>query len=207
MEDISASERPGRFRKAFELFLTFMKIGAFTFGGGYAMLSVIENNCVEKKGWITHDDLMNITVIAESTPGPVAVNCATFVGYKQAGLFGAAAATLGVVLPSFVIIYLISLFLDDLLSIAVIANAFRGIKLAVALLIISAAVNMFKKMKRRSVLNLVILFASCAAMLAINLFSLKFSSIALMLIAAAVSLAAFSIRLIKRRGGNEDDHS
>lgn len=63
-----------------DLFLTFLKIGAFTFGGGYAMISVIENVCVEKKQWITHDDMMNITVIAESTPGPVAINCATFVG-------------------------------------------------------------------------------------------------------------------------------
>ena len=203
MEKPNEAKQKSRGAKALELFLTFMKIGAFTFGGGYAMLSIIENSCVEKKGWITHDDLMNITVIAESTPGPVAVNCATFVGYKQAGLPGAAAATLGVVLPSFIIIYLISLFLNDLLKIAVIANAFRGIKLAVALLIISAGVNMFKKLRHKDALSLIILFSSLAAMLAINLFSLKFSSIALMLIAACVSLCVFSIRLIGQRGGHE----
>ena len=89
-----------------ELFLTFLKIGLFTFGGGYAMISIIENNCVEKKKWITHDEMMDITVIAESTPGPIAINCATFVGYKIAGILGAIAATFGVVVPSFVIIFL-----------------------------------------------------------------------------------------------------
>ena len=97
----------------FELFLIFAKIGLFTFGGGYAMLSLIENNCVEKKKWITHDEMMNVTVIAESTPGPIAINCATFVGFKQAGLLGALTATFGMVFPSFVIIYTVSMFLDN----------------------------------------------------------------------------------------------
>ena len=88
-----------------DLLLTFMKIGFFTFGGGYAMISMIENNCVEKKKWISHDDMMNVTVIAESTPGPIAINCATFVGYRQAGFLGSLIATLGIVLPSFVVIF------------------------------------------------------------------------------------------------------
>ena len=99
------------------LFLTFFRIGAFTFGGGYAMISVIERICVEQKKWITHEDLVNVTVIAESTPGPVAINCATFVGYRQKGIAGAVAATLGVVLPSFIIIWAISMFLDRFLEI------------------------------------------------------------------------------------------
>ena len=93
-------------KKYFELFLTMLKIGLFTFGGGYAMISIIEDNCVEKKKWITHDEMMNVTVIAESTPGPIAINCATFVGYKVAGMMGAVFATFGVVLPSFIIILL-----------------------------------------------------------------------------------------------------
>ena len=84
-----------------DLFLTFAKIGVFTFGGGYAMISVIEDICVEKKKWITHDDMMNVTVVAESTPGPIAINCATFVGYQQAGFAGSVITTLGIVLPSF----------------------------------------------------------------------------------------------------------
>ena len=92
-----------------ELFLTFAKIGLFTFGGGYAMLSIIENICVEQKKWITHDEMMNITVIAESTPGPIAINCATYVGYKKGKLPGAILATLGVAIPSFIIIFVISI--------------------------------------------------------------------------------------------------
>ena len=111
-----------------DLFLTFARIGVFTFGGGYAMISLIENSCVEKKQWITHDEMMNVTVIAESTPGPIAINCATFVGYKQKGLTGAVAATIGMVLPSFCIIFLISVFLDNFLEIMWIAHAFMGIK-------------------------------------------------------------------------------
>lgn len=100
-----------------DLFLTFAKIGCFTFGGGYAMISLIEDACVEKKKWITYDDMMDMTVIAESTPGPIAINCATFVGYRQYGLKGAAAATIGMVLPSFLIIFFISHFLDHFLEI------------------------------------------------------------------------------------------
>lgn len=185
-------------KRLVELFLTFLRIGLFTFGGGYAMISIIEYNCVEKRGWITHDDMMNITVIAESTPGPIAINCATFVGYKRAGLAGAAAATFGVVLPSFIIIYLVSLFLDGLLEIKAVASAFRGIRLAVGLLILDAAINMIRKSKKKP-MSVAIMAVSCAAMLAINLFSIDFSSIALMLIAAAFSLAVFALGL-KRKG-------
>ena len=110
-----------------ELFFTFAKIGMFTFGGGYAMISLIENICVENKKWITHDEMMTVAVIAESTPGPIAINCATYVGYKKGKLQGAIAATLGVVLPSFIIIYLISRFLNHFLEITQVANAFKGI--------------------------------------------------------------------------------
>lgn len=132
-----------------ELFLIFAKIGLFTFGGGYAMISLIENNCVEKKKWITHDEMMNITVIAESTPGPIAINCATYVGYKKAGIIGAIISTLGIVLPSFAVIYLISMFLDNFLEITLIANAFKGIKIAVGFLILDAAITMIKKMPKK----------------------------------------------------------
>ena len=135
-------------KKLLPLFLTFAKIGLFTFGGGYAMLSMIERSCVEQKQWITHDEMMNVTVIAESTPGPIAINCATFVGYRQKGLAGALAATLGMILPSFAVIYLISLFLDSFLEIAWVAGAFRGIRIAVGILIIDVAVRMIKKCRR-----------------------------------------------------------
>ena len=173
-----------------DLFLTFAKIGLFTFGGGYAMISTIENNCVDHKKWITHDEMMNVTVIAESTPGPIAINCATFTGYKKAGLIGAMAATLGMVIPSFVVIYLISMFLDNFLELAIIANAFKGIKIAVGILILDAAITMIKKMHKKK-LPRTIVVCSCIAMLCINIFAWNFSSISLMLIAAVVSLAIF----------------
>ena len=112
----------------FELFFTFAKIGLFTFGGGYAMISLIENICVENKKWITHDEMMTVAVIAESTPGPIAINCATYVGYKKGKLQGAIAATLGVVLPSFIIIYLISRFLDHFLEITWVFGQVFGTK-------------------------------------------------------------------------------
>ena len=131
-----------------ELFLTFARIGLFTFGGGYAMIPLIEDICVEKKKWITHDEMMNLAVIAESTPGPIAINCATFVGFRQGGLIGAAAATVGMTVPSFCIIFLISMFLDDFLTITWIAHAFMGIKIAVGILIVDAAVKMIRKMKK-----------------------------------------------------------
>ena len=176
-----------------ELFLTFAKIGLFTFGGGYAMISLIENNCVEKKKWFTHDEMMDMTVIAESTPGPIAINCATFIGFKQAGFIGALIATLGVALPSFIIIYAISMFFDQFLEIAIIANAFKGIKIAVGILILDTAITMISKMQKK-ILPLVIMICSFVAMLLINIFAWNFSSIALMLIAAVISLVIFCIK-------------
>ena len=183
-----------------DLLLTFAKIGMFTFGGGFAMISVIEDNCVDRKKWITHEEIMDMTVIAESTPGPIAINCATFTGYKMAGIKGALAATIGMMVPSFVIIYLISLFLDNFLEIALIANAFQGIKTAVGILILDAGFNMLKKMKKK-LLPCLILAAACIAMLLINLLSLRFSSIGLMLIAGIVSLTAYAVSIHHQKGG------
>ena len=173
-----------------DLFFTFAKIGLFTFGGGYAMISIIEINCVERKQWITHDEMMNMTVIAESTPGPIAINCATFTGYKKAGFLGALAATLGMIVPSFVVIYLISMFLDNFLELTIIANAFKGIKIAVGILILDAAFTMIKKMNKKK-LPKTIMICSATIMLCINILPWNFSSISLMLIAAVVSLTIF----------------
>ena len=184
-----------------DLFLTFAKIGLFTFGGGYAMISVIENNCVERKQWITHDEMMDVTVIAESTPGPIAINCATFTGYKKAGFMGALVATFGIVLPSFVVIYLISMLLDNFLELTIIVNAFKGIKIAVGLLILDAAITMLKKMHKKK-LPRAIMLCSCVVMLFINIFAWNFSSISLMLIAAAVSLTIFVLNgASEQKGG------
>jgi chromate transporter len=174
----------------------------FTFGGGYAMISIIEDACVEKKKWISHDEMMNITVVAESTPGPIAINCATFVGYKQKGFAGAVLATIGMVLPSFVIIYLISLFLDNFLEITIIANAFKGIKLAVGILILDAAIKMIKKMQKKPIPRTIMISAT-VIMLLINIFSLKFSSVALMLIFGIISLVIFIVKGNGRKAGKQ----
>ena len=176
-----------------DLFLTFARIGLFTFGGGYAMISLIEHSCVENKQWISHDEMLNVTVIAESTPGPIAINCATYVGYKQKGLTGAIAATIGMVLPSFCIIFLISMFLDNFLEIAWIAHAFMGIKIAVGILILDAAIRMIKKMQKKP-LPIAIMICAFLIMLLIDVFAFQLSSITLMLIAAVVSLTLFLIK-------------
>lgn len=189
-------------QKLVDLFLTFAKVGFFTFGGGYAMLSPIEDTCVKKKNWITHDEMMDITVIAESTPGPIAINCATYVGYKQARLPGAAAATLGVILPSFLIIFTISLFLDHFLEITWIAKAFQGIRIAVGILILDAGISMSKKMKKKP-LPIIIISCAFAAMLLTNIFSLKISSIMLMLTAGIISLILFFAKRTQTREGGE----
>ena len=186
-----------------DLFLTFAKIGLFTFGGGYAMISMIENICVERKKWISHDEMMDVTVIAESTPGPIAINCATFTGYKKAGFIGALIATLGMVLPSLVVIYLISMFLDNFLELTIIANAFKGIKVAVGILILDAGITMVKKMPKKKMPR-VIMLCSCVVMLCINIFAWNLSSIRLMIIAGAISLIVFIISgAPKLKGGAE----
>ncbi len=183
-----------------DLFLSFAKIGLFTFGGGYAMLALIENICVEKKQWITHDEMMNITVIAESTPGPIAINCATYVGYKQKGFAGSLAATLGMILPSFCIIFAISRFLDHFLEITWIAHAFLGIKIAVGILILDAAIKMLQKMQKKWMPRAIMLCAF-AAMLLISFFSVRISSIVLMLVAGFVSLIVFLVKRPSAKGG------
>lgn len=184
----------------FDLFFTFAKIGLFTFGGGYAMIGIFENVCVETKKWISHDEMMNITVIAESTPGPIAINCATFIGYKQAGLIGSVIATFGVVLPSFIVIFLISMFLDNFMELTLVANAFKGIKVGVGIIIVNAAVNMIKKMNKKR-FPLIVMLSSFVIMMLSNLFSWNFSTISLMLAAGTISLVVFIAKGIKVGGG------
>ena len=184
-----------------ELFLTFAKIGAFTFGGGYAMISIIEDECVEKRKWITSEQLSTVTAIAESTPGPIAINCATYTGYMQAGVRGALCATLGVTLPSFIVIYLISLFFDNFLEITVVANAFRGIKIAVGVLIARAALNLWKKKKQKDLQAYVIAGLAFVIMLLASLFAVDVSTIVLILAAGAAGVLAYKIRQISGKGG------
>ncbi len=141
------------------LFCTFFKIGLFTFGGGYAMIPLIQREIVEKYGWITDEDILEIIAIAESTPGPIAINMATFIGHKRSGFWGSFCATLGVVLPSFLIILMISYILRGFQDIEVVQNAFFGIRAGVLALVIKAFWTMAKKCPKNWVSYAVALLA------------------------------------------------
>ena len=170
----------GKGKRLWELFSVFFRIGLFTFGGGYAMISLIEHEVGERRGWIDMDELTELFAIAESTPGPIAVNSATYVGYRRAGAAGSVAATLGVVLPSFIIIYLISLFFEQFMALRVVSNAFKGIQVAVSFLILRAGIRMIVRMPKKG-----FEIAACAAgagmILAINLLGWRISTIWLIL--------------------------
>ena len=182
------------------LFLTFLKIGAFTFGGGYAMIALLEHELIEKKGWIGHDEFLDMAAIAESTPGPVAVNAATYVGFHVAGVSGAALATLAVCLPSFLIIFAISQFFDRFLALTTVGYAFRGIQVCVVYLIASAGWKMVRKLPHRPLDN-VILAIVLLAMLACSMLAVSFSSIYFILLSGTAGLCVYGVRQLRRGGG------
>lgn len=182
--------------KLLQLFGTFLKIGTFTFGGGYAMLALLENEFVSGKRWIDKDEFLNMTAIAESTPGPVAINSATYLGYRMAGVPGAVVATAAVCIPSFVIIYLISLVYDRFMEAPWVAYAFQGIRAGVVYLILSVGLKMLREMERNW-LNLWIFAAVAAAVIACTLFSVSFSTIFCILISGAAGLCAGGLRRLR----------
>ena len=175
-----------------KLFLTFFKIGLFTFGGGYAMIANIREELVEKKKWIDEDELMQIITIAESTPGPIAINMATFIGYKKKGVLGSAFATAGVVLPSLIIIYIISLILEAFMENKYVAYAFTGIQCAVAFLILKAGIGMYKKLKKK-LLPILVFALTFAALILFEIFAINVSSIILILIGGIIGIVAYGI--------------
>ena len=180
------------------LFLTFFKIGLFTFGGGYAMISLLENEFVERKKWLDHDEFMNIIVIAESTPGPVAINSATYIGYKVGGVFGSSLSTLGVCIPSFVIIYIISLFFDRFMQLELVAAAFKGIQVCVVYLIFSAGLKMFKKMEKKP-LPIILMSLTIILMVLFSLLAVKFSTIFYIIAGALIGLCAYFVKTLSQK--------
>lgn len=188
-----------KLKKVFQLFITFIKIGAFTFGGGYAMVPLIQRETVEKKKWINDDDILEIVAIAESTPGPIAVNSATFVGYKTAGVLGAAAATIGVVLPSFTIIYFISFVIDKFENNTAVKYAFSGIRAGVLALIIKAFWTMSKKSAKNIISFIITAFAFIFAALNINVIYI--------ILACAVTGIVSSLIMSGREKKKNDDIS
>lgn len=186
-----------------EMFLIMFKIGLFTFGGGYAMLALLENEFVEKRKWLEKEEFLDMVAIAESTPGPIAINSATYIGYKRCGVLGSAAATLGVIMPSFIIIFVISLFLDAFLRFELVAYAFRGIQAGVVYLILSAGLKMLKGLKKNP-MSIAIFCSVLVLMVAFSLFAVKFSAIFFILISAACGLVVFGIDKAKAKKGGEE---
>lgn len=176
----------------FNLFWVFFKIGLFTFGGGYAMIAQIKEIVVDKHKWIDEDELMQIITIAESTPGPIAINMATYIGYKKRGILGSVCATLGVVLPSIIIIYIISLFLKQFMENKVVKYAFVGINSAVAFLILKTGFTFYKKMEKKliPIICFIIVFG---LMILFELLSISFSTLLYIIIGGVIGIVAYGI--------------
>lgn len=175
------------------IFLSMLKIGCFAFGGGYAIIALLENEFISKRKWIDHDEFLDVVAIAESTPGPIAINVATYVGYKLKGFVGAMVATVGICLPSFVIMYIVSLFYEQFMEIALVAAAFKGIQICVVYLIASAGLKMLKKMKKTPQ-NIIVFSVTCVGMILCTLFDVHISSVWFILAAGALGLSIFFIK-------------
>ena len=175
-----------------ELFWVFFKLGLFTFGGGYAMIPQLKETVIEKKKWLQEDEILNMLAIAESTPGPIAINMATFVGYKQKGFWGGLFATIGVVLPSFIVIFIISLFFENFLQNEYVKYAFVGIKCGVAFLILKTGIEMFIKMKK-NVFNVCLFLITLVGITLFELLSIDISSILFILLGGVLGIIFFAI--------------
>ena len=183
------------------LFFIFFKIGIFTFGGGYAMIANIKEVIVEKKKWITEEEFMQIVTISESTPGPIAINMATFIGYKKKGVLGSTLATLGVVLPSFIIIFIISLFLEQFMSNQYVKYAFYGINAAVSFLILKAGINLFIKLEKK-VLPILTFVIVCIILLVFEVLAINLSSIIFIVIGGLIGIVYYGVIQNKKKEGD-----
>lgn len=180
------------------LFFSFLKIGAFTFGGGYAMIALLENEFIDKKGWIDREEFLDMVAISESTPGPIAINSATYIGYKIGGIWGSVVSTISVSLPSFVIIYIISLFLDNFLALKYVAFAFKGIQVGVVYLILSAGLRMLKGLEK-CFFNYLIFTLVLVLGVALSLLSISFSSIFFILLSGFIGVFVYLVSLLKSK--------
>ena len=188
-------------KKYFNLFFTMLKIGLFTFGGGYAMIALLENEFVEKKKYIDKDEFLDMVAIAESTPGPIAINAATYIGYKQLGFLGSLCATIGICIPSFTIIFVISLFFDAFLSFTIVGYAFKGIQVCVVYLIFSAGLKMLKQMKKTA-FSIAIVLTVVLCMVVFSLFAVKFSTILYILICGCIGLFSYFLKKMNSKEEN-----
>ena len=182
-------------KELLDLFLTFARIGGLTFGGGYAMLPMLQQEVVDKRGWATNDELMDYYAIGQCTPGVIAVNTATFIGNKNRGIIGGIFATLGVVFPSLVIITIITAFISNFADLAVVKNAFAGIRVCVFILILNAVVKLAKSSVKDA-----ITLGICLLVLLGSLF-LDISPIIFVVAAGIIGVVA---RVLTRRGQGKE---
>jgi chromate transporter len=189
-------------RKYLTLFFTLLKIGLFTFGGGYAMIALLQNEFVEKKKYLDKDEFLDMVAIAESTPGPIAINAATYIGYRQLGFPGALVSTVAICIPSFVIIFGISLFFDKFLSLTLVEYAFRVIQTCVIYLIFSAGLKMLRQMKKTA-FSVTILSCTVVCMVTLSLFAVKFSSILYILICGLAGLCRYFLKVARNKKEDE----
>ena len=193
-------KKDNAFIRLLVLFLTFMKIGAFTFGGGYAMIPIIEEEVAKKRKWVSEMEILDIIAIAETTPGPIAVNTATYVGYKVGGVLGSIFATLGLAIPSFVIIFVISFFYKDFMQIKIFQAIFKGLKVGVILLLISAIFKL-KKGVKFNIVGIVLFVLALCAMIAFTIFNVNFRYLSLCLILLGIIVGLVLTALGKMEGG------
>ncbi len=192
-------------KKYLKLFFVMLKIGLFTFGGGYAMIALLENEFVSKLKWINEEEFTDMVAISESTPGPIAINSATYIGYKIGSILGSFICTVAICIPSFVIIYIISLFFNAFMEIQWIAAAFKGIQVCVVYLILSAGIRMLIKMKKTA-FNIIIIAVTSVCMILFSIFAVDFSSVLYILISGIIGLLFYTIKRMQDKKRKEKDN-
>ena len=189
-----------KFVSVLKLFLTFLKVGAFTFGGGYAMIPIIQKETVERRKWVNNNDILDILAISESTPGPISVNAATYIGFKVAGFWGSFFATLGLAIPSFVIIYIISFFYKTFMSWSIVQAAFKGLSVGVIILLFSAVLKLRKSVPHNW-LSIVLFSLTLVGMMCYNFFQLKIPSVSLIFIGLGLLVGIIATLLSRKEKG------
>ena len=190
-------------KRLFSLFLTMLKIGLFTFGGGYAMIALMETEFVSKRKYLEYDEFLDVVSIAESTPGPIAINLATYIGYKQGKFWGSLVATIGMCIPSFAIIYVISLFLNRFLELGVIASAFKGIQVGVIFIIFMAGLKMLMNIKKNG-FNIAIISITAVVSIIFSIMMVDFSAIFYILFSGFLGLVIYLVKYFKDKGDKRE---
>lgn len=182
------------------IFLCFFKLGIFAIGGGPVMLTLLKGELVDKKHWIDEEELMEMTAISESTPGPIAINLATYLGYKKGGILGSILATLGVIITPFALMFVISLFLEKILSNEAVQYAFMGVKVGVVFLLLKVSFELIRSIKK-DVFGVILMCAALIAMTVITIFAVNFSAIYIILIGALLGILIYAV--IPRKKGDK----